>query len=87
MTTGIDISNLVVYFALLNPILYCLWKHGKPGILGWAALQAFCIIRIVGSILDLHNNEVHLTNSDSLLLSNIGLSPLLLAALGILHEA
>lgn len=87
MAIGIDISILVVYLALLNPILYCLWIHGKPGILGWAALQAFCIIRIVGSILNLHNNKVHSTSSNSLLLSNIGLSPLLLAALGILHEA
>jgi hypothetical protein len=87
MTTGIDIATLAVYVALLNPILYCLWKHGKPGILGWVCLQSYCCVRIVAAILDLHNNAVHSTSSSSLILSNLGLSPLLLATLGILHEA
>lgn len=87
MTTGVDIATLIVYIVLLNPVLYCLWKHGKAGILGWLCLQSFCLVRIVGTILDLHNNAVHSTSSDSLLVSNIGLSPLLLAALGILHES
>ncbi|KAN0096524.1 hypothetical protein V8E51_015329 [Hyaloscypha variabilis] len=87
MTTGIDIATLIVYIGLLNPVLYCLWKHGKAGILGWLCLQSFCLVRIVGAIVDLHNNAVHSTSSDSLLLANIGLSPLLLAALGVLHES
>jgi hypothetical protein len=85
--SGLDIFILVVYIALLNPILYCLWKHGKPGILAWLPLQSFCIIRIVGSILDLHNAAIHSTNEDALIFNNVGLSPLLLAAGGVLHEA
>jgi len=85
--SGLDIFVLIVYIALLNPVLYCLWKHGKPGILAWLPLQSFCILRIVGSILDLHNAAVHSTNEDALIFNNVGLSPLLLAAAGVLHEA
>jgi hypothetical protein len=87
MTTGVDIFTLVVYIALLNPILYCLWKHGKPGLLGWICLQSYCCVRIVAAILDIHNIAVHSTSSTSLILSNLGLSPLLLGAVGALHEA
>jgi hypothetical protein len=87
MMSGLDIVILVVYIAFLNPILYCMWKHGKPGLLGWLPLQSFCLVRIVGSILDLHDAAVHSKSQNSLILSNIGLSPLLLAAAGILHEA
>jgi hypothetical protein len=85
--SGLDIFVLIVYIALFNPVLYCLWKHGKPGILAWLPLQSFCILRIVGSILDLHNAAVHSTNEDALIFNNVGLSPLLLAAAGVLHEA
>ena len=84
---ALDIAVLAIYILALNPILYCLWKHGKPGILGWLPLQSFCILRIVGSILDIHNESTLSTSSDSLLLANIGLSPLLLAGAGVLHEA
>ena len=84
---ALDIAVLAIYILALNPILYCLWKHGKPGILGWLPLQSFCILRIVGSILDIHNESTRSTNLDSLLLANIGLSPLLLAGAGLLHEA
>jgi len=84
---ALDIAVLAIYILALNPVLYCLWKHGKPGILGWLPLQSFCILRIVGSILDIHNESTLSTSSDSLLLANIGLSPLLLAGAGVLHEA
>lgn len=85
--SGLDIFVLAAYIILINPVLYCLWKHGKHGILGWLPLQSFCIVRIIGSILAIHNAATHSTSKDSLIFANIGLSPLLLAAAGLLHEA
>jgi hypothetical protein len=84
---ALDIFILVVYIILLQPILYCLWKHGKSGMLGWLPLQSFALVRIIGSILAIHNAAVHSTSEDALIFSNVGLSPLLLATAGILHEA
>jgi len=51
-------------------------------------IQMFCGLRIVGSIIQMHQEDTHSTDTTTvLLLNNIGLSPLLLAALGVLHEA
>jgi hypothetical protein len=86
--SGIPIAQLVVFAVLFQPSIYILFKHGKRGILGWICIQSFCLVRIVGSILQIIQ-EKNNTTSDlaTLILTSIGLSPLLLACLGILHEA
>ena len=84
----LPVVTLAVYAILIQPILYCLWKHGRPGLLGWLVLQSFCTIRIVGNILSIEEEVFNSTgNTVPLILNNVGLSPLLLGALGILHEA
>jgi hypothetical protein len=83
----LPIAVLIVYAALVQPTFYCLLKHGRPGFLGWIVLQSFCFIRIIGSILQIHFDSTKSTSQVPLILNNIGLSPLLLGLLGILHEA
>lgn len=87
MAQPLYIAELVIYIFLFQPALYCLWKHGKRGILGWLYLQFFCAIRVVASAVTIHEEDTHTSGSTSLILSSVGLSPLLLAAAGVLHEA
>ncbi|CZR64615.1 uncharacterized protein PAC_14513 [Phialocephala subalpina] len=88
MSTALPIATLIIYLILIQPITYCVWKHGRHGLLGWLTIQIFCAVRVVGAIIQIHQEDTHSTNTTTvLLLNNIGLSPLLLAVLGILHEA
>jgi hypothetical protein len=80
-------AMFIIYFIFLPPTLYCLLKHGKRGILGWFYLQLFCLVRIAGSAAERRIEVTHSTSSAGLILSSIGLSPLLLGTAGILHEA
>ncbi|KAK7959885.1 uncharacterized protein PG986_004739 [Apiospora aurea] len=84
-------ATLAVYAVLSIPAIFCLVWHGKTGLIGWSYLQAFCTLRIVGGALAMssdkgssHNNNY---SSSASLIANIGLSPLLLATSGILHES
>ncbi|RDL41039.1 Uncharacterized protein BP5553_01018 [Venustampulla echinocandica] len=81
--TGVNTAQLGVYAALSPPVIYVWIRHGKPGFLGWFYLFAFCSLRVVGGAMTLKNSK----NSSASLISNIGLSPLLLATSGLLHEA
>lgn len=81
MTNVLSAAQLAIYALLTLPTIYILIRHGKPGIPGWLGLVAFCGIRVVAGAASLdHDNPASTT------ISSIGLSPLLLAALGILHE-
>lgn len=63
------------------------WKHGKRGFLGYFLLNSFCLLRIIGSAVVIHADATHTNNKNTLLINSIGLSPLLLACAGVLHEA
>jgi hypothetical protein len=80
---GLDTAQLVVYSTLSIPIFYITSRHGLPGLLAWLYLLVFCSLRIVGGALALGGNN----SQSAALISNIGISPLLLAISGILHEA
>ncbi|RMJ13619.1 hypothetical protein CDV36_006727 [Fusarium kuroshium] len=84
MTDSISAAKLAIYIVFAQPALYCLFKHGKVGLLGWFYVQTFCVLRIVTGGIGLHGSN---TSTGSIILSSIGLSPLLLAASGVLHEA
>ena len=83
-TDGLSAAKLAIYLVLLQPALFCLWKHGKTGFLGWLFVQAFCVLRIVTGGIGLHGSQ---KGEAALILGSIGLSPLLLAISGILYEA
>ncbi|UKZ74575.1 hypothetical protein TrVFT333_002245 [Trichoderma virens FT-333] len=83
-TDGLSAAKLAIYLVLLQPALFCLWKHGKTGFLGWLFVQLFCVLRIATGGIGLHGNQ---KGEAAVILNSIGLSPLLLAISGILHEA
>ncbi|KAG0646430.1 hypothetical protein D0Z07_7622 [Hyphodiscus hymeniophilus] len=78
------IIEVAVYIALVSPITYILLKHGRKGILGWLALQSFCFTRIIGNILVLKDGD---NSTAATIINSIGLSPLLIGTIGIIHEA
>ncbi|CZR51469.1 uncharacterized protein PAC_01345 [Phialocephala subalpina] len=81
---NLNIAQLAIYAILILPTLYVLIRHSLPGLLGWLYLAAFCMLRIVGAGLALSNGP---TDKTAAIISSIGLSPLLLAVSGVLHEA
>ncbi|CAH0055852.1 unnamed protein product [Clonostachys solani] len=85
MVDSISVAKLVVYIILLPPALFVLWRHGKPGFLGWFFVQCFCILRIVTGAIGL--SGISSNSATATILNSIGLSPLLLAGAGILIEA
>jgi hypothetical protein len=83
MTNAFSAAELALYLILSPPAVYLLARHFRFGFLGWAYLLAFCGLRIIGGALGLNDANA----KTAAIISSIGLSPLLLAAAGILHEA
>jgi hypothetical protein len=79
---SLSTASLAIYAILSIPVLYLLIKHGRQGLLGWFFLFGFCVIRLVSGALSMNSDS-----STGSLLASVGLSPLLLATSGILHEA
>ena len=79
--SSVTTAQMAIYAVMIIPVLYLLKKHGKPGILGWLYFCAFCMLRILGGALALGGSKA------ATIIANVGLSPLLLAASGILHES
>jgi hypothetical protein len=84
MVDVLSILEVGIYIFLVNPVTYVLFKHGKKGILGWLSIQLFCFIRIIGNILILKDGS---QSTAAVVVNSVGLSPLLLGTIGILHEA
>ncbi|KAK8030175.1 hypothetical protein PG993_011466 [Apiospora rasikravindrae] len=83
---ALSTATLAIYAVLDIPVFFCLVRHGKAGLVGWVYLLAFCTLRIVGGAMAMDRNSSSNSSSSASLIANIGLSPLLLAASGILHE-
>lgn len=82
MTDTLSAVECAFYAFLVLPVLYLLFRHRAYGLMGWLFLSFFCIIRIVGAAL-----SINPTSGVGTIISNVGLSPMLLATAGILHEA
>ncbi|KAI0886924.1 uncharacterized protein GGS22DRAFT_119063 [Annulohypoxylon maeteangense] len=84
-SSGLPVALLIIYLTLSLPTIYIAIKHGlKHGvIIGWFFLFIFCTLKIVSSALELKDA----TSSGAALVSSIGLSPLLAAICGTLHES
>ncbi|TVY83228.1 hypothetical protein LSUE1_G004414 [Lachnellula suecica] len=85
--SALSIATIIIYVLLLNPILYALYRHHRYGILAFLPLSSFCVLKIVASIIQLRAEATNSSMTNALLLNNIGLSPLLIGALGLLHES
>ncbi|KIL92291.1 hypothetical protein FAVG1_04700 [Fusarium avenaceum] len=79
--SSLTTAELAIYAVLVLPTLFVLFKHGKPGLIGWGFLFVFCSLRVIGGALFLTDSSAAVT------VSNIGLSPLLICTAGLLHEA
>lgn len=91
MTLSHDSILSIVELALYAPLLplaeYLLYRHGRHGILGYFYLSAACTVRIVSDIVQLATSANDSKPSlASTILSSVGLTPLMLALAGMLHE-
>lgn len=84
-TVGYAAATLAIYLTLIIPAAYTAAKHGFEAMawLGWVYFIAFCILRIIGSALQLAAP----TSTSAAIISSVGLSPLTIAISGVLHEA
>ncbi|KAK9426732.1 hypothetical protein SUNI508_00259 [Seiridium unicorne] len=76
---------LAIDAILALPAIYITFKHGirNAAVLGWAYFFIFLTLRIISSAMQLKDS----TNPSASLIASIGLSPLLLSLVGILHES
>ncbi|KAE8141410.1 hypothetical protein BDV38DRAFT_279310 [Aspergillus pseudotamarii] len=85
---GISILQLIVYVPFLVIIWIACWRHGFRRSAGWVLILIFCLLRIVGSICELCARS-H-PSKDLIIavvvLDSIGISPLMLATLGLLSR-
>ena len=86
---GLAIAVLLYYLVAGPFALYVAIRHGFGRQSGWVLLVVLSIIRILGSILELvvqnQPNNVNIIIAATVL-SSIGLSPLILAMLGMLKR-
>ncbi|KAI1371264.1 hypothetical protein F4677DRAFT_435974 [Hypoxylon crocopeplum] len=84
-SSALPLALLIIYITLSLPTIYVAIKHGlkHAAIVGWFFLFTFCTLRIVSSAIELTDAD----SSNAALVASIGLSPLLAAACGVLHES
>ena len=86
---SLDIAEVVIYLPLLFFTFFVILRHGIHRQSGWIYLAIFCLIRIIGAALGIAAEKKPSNVSDlewSAILSSIGISPLLLASLGLLKR-
>jgi len=86
---SIAIAQLCIYSPTFLLTLLILFYHGIARQSGWVYLALFCIVRIAGSALKI-SSTAHPSDLDdekwAAILQSVGLSPLLLASLGLLKR-
>lgn len=86
---SLDIAELAIYLPLLFLTLFVVFRHGIHRQSGWIYLAIFCLIRIIGAALGIAAAKNPSNVSDlewSAILGSVGISPLLLASLGLLKR-
>jgi len=85
---GVSIFELVVYFpALVVAVIVCS-RHGFGRSSGWVFTLVLCLVRIIGACCQLatYHSETKGLFEAVVILDSIGISPLLLATLGLLSR-
>lgn len=88
-TEGVAIAELVVYIPVALCAIFVVIRHGFHKQLGWIYLVVFSGIRISGSVLEILStkNPDNINEKEwAIILQSVGLSPLLLATLGLLKR-
>jgi len=85
---GISVAELIVYLpALIIATVVCI-RHGFDRSSGWIFALILCLVRIVGACCQLatyHSQSADVLEA-TVILESIGISPLLLATLGLLSR-
>ena len=85
---GLNIAYLIFYIPVLFLAGFVAYRHGFGKQAGWIFLLLLSIIRIIGSIMEI----VSVTSPSEgvieayIILASVGLSPLILAMLGLLKR-
>lgn len=84
----VSIAELVVYIPALVLALVVCARHGLHRASGWMYTVVLCVVRIVGAICQLVTYSDHSEGllTATLIIDSIGISPLLLATLGMLSR-
>ena len=86
-TTILAIVELAIYLLLLPQTIWLAHRHGRHGILGYIYLNITCGVRIIADIVQIaERNHTGPPTIAVVVLGSIGLSPLMLAVAGFLHE-
>ena len=86
---AIDIAIIAIYIPSIVAAVFVSIRHGFVRQLGWVYLLIFCALRIAGGavgILSVHNPKSISDAEWAAILSSVGLSPLLLASMGLLQR-
>ncbi|KAJ5134212.1 integral membrane protein [Penicillium atrosanguineum] len=80
---GIFPADLAVYLLFTPIVNYLFFAHRWTGFLPWYYLSVFCLARIVGGGLGVHDSNGLPAN----IIQSVGITPLILAIDGLAHEA
>ena len=86
---SISIAEIAIYFPFLLAALFVARKHGFKRGSGFLYLVIFSILRIAGAIMTILSIHHPSSTTDVVwgaILGSIGLSPLMLAAFGLLNR-
>lgn len=85
---GVSIAEVVIYTPSLLVSLYICKHHGFRKSDGWVYLIIFCLTRLIGAFCQLttYTSPSVGVRQTAMILSSIGLSPLLLANLGLVRR-
>lgn len=84
---SLSIALITFYAIVVIPGFYCLYIHGRRGVSGWLYVLLMCVLRLAGNGLSLRAFKENEINPTAMIINGIGLSPLVMAAVGLLHEA
>jgi hypothetical protein len=85
---SVSVAELVIYFpALIVATIICA-RHGFDHSSGWIFALILCLVRIVGACCQLatYQSQSEGLLEATIILESIGISPLLLATLGLLSR-
>jgi hypothetical protein len=87
-STILSVVELALYLVLTPITAFLAFRHHLHGLLGHFYLNIFCVIRVVADIVAIaqRNHDPSKPTIINAVLSSIGLSPLILALAGFIHE-
>jgi hypothetical protein len=80
------IVSLVFYVVVAAPLVVVAYSHGRGGIVGWGYLLLYTGLQVVGNGMIAGVGRHGQPSTTAIILTGVGLSPLLAASAGILRE-